>query len=170
MLKRRGVLTAGIVLPLAAGAVSAKGPVPQNPLVGSWSLIEAMTVQKDGQTGPWDGHTRPYTGLIVYGASGMMSVQIATARAPMPPEGDLMKLTADEQLAYLHSYYAYYGKYEFDPVQAIVTHFVQSSLDPTETGIAYHRAVKLVGDVVTLTTMEPNDASGSHNVLSWRRL
>jgi len=170
MLKRRDVLTAGFALPMAAEAASATQPLLPNPLVGSWSLIEAMTVQRDGQTGLWDGHSRPYNGLIVYGAGGIMSVQIATARAPMKSDGDLKKLTSEQQLAYLHSYYAYYGKYAFDPIQSVVTHFVESSLDPTETGIVYHRRVKLAGDVVTLTTMEPNDASGSYNVLSWRRL
>jgi hypothetical protein len=170
MLKRRDVLAAGLVLPMAGGAASAKSTLPNNPLIGSWSLIEAMTVQTDGRTGPWDGHARPYSGLIIYGADGVMAVQIATARAPMASDGDLNALTAEQQLAYFHSYYAYYGQYKFDPVQSVVTHFVKSSLDPTETGIVYHRKVKLDGDIVTLTTMEPNDASGSHNVLNWRRL
>ena len=170
MLKRRDVLAAGVVLPMATQAALAKPATASIPLVGAWSLIDAMTVQTDGQTGPWDDHSRPYKGLIVYGADGMMSVQIATARAPMPSDGDLKKLTAEQQLAYLHSYYAYYGRYEFDPARSVVTHFVETSLDPTETGIVYRRSVKLAGDIVTLTTLEPNDASGSHNVLSWRRL
>ena len=60
MLKRRDVLAAGIVLPMAAQAASAKQqPQPRVPLVGAWSLIDAMTVQKDGQTGPWNDLPRP---------------------------------------------------------------------------------------------------------------
>lgn len=171
MLKRRDVLAAGIALPLTTQAATAKQPLPQPPLVGAWSLIDAMTVQKDGRTGPWEDRPRPYSGLIVYLPNGMMSVQIASARAPLPEGGDFTKLSAELQLAYLQSYYAYYGRYEFDRVQSVVTHFVESSLDPTEIGVAYRRKVKLVDDVVTLTTIPlPTSTSGTHNVLSWRRV
>jgi hypothetical protein len=171
MLNRRDVLTAGIILPLATHTASARAPRQRVPLIGAWSLIDAMTVQKDGRTGPWNDLPRPYSGLIIYAPNGMMSVQIASARSPLPEGGDFMELPAEQRLSYLQSYYAYYGRYEFDRVQSIVTHFVVSSLDPTEIGVAYRRKVKLVGDVVTLTTI-PNakSTSGSHNVLSWRRV
>ena len=169
MFKRRDVLAVGIVLPLAAQA-SVKQAQMGAPLVGAWYLIDAMTVQKDGRTGPWNDLPRPYNGLIVYEPNGMMSVQIASARSPLPKGGDFAKLPAEQQLAYLRSYYAYYGRFEFDGAQSIVTHFVTSSLDPTEIGIVYRRKVKLVGDVVTLTTIpQATDTTGSHNVLSWRR-
>ena len=170
MLNRRDVLAAGIVLPLTTQAASAKQPQPRNPLVGAWSLIDAMTVQRDGRKGPWNDLPRPYNGLIVYGSNGLMSVQIASARSPLPKDSDFTKVAAEQQLAYLQSYYAYYGRYEFDRAQSFVAHFVASSLDPTEIGIVYRRKVKLVGDVVTLTTMpQASSTSGSHNVLSWRR-
>lgn len=171
MLKRRDVLAAGIVLPMATHVASAKHPQPRVPLVGAWSLTDAMTVQKDGRTGPWSDLPRPYSGLIVYEPNGMMSVQIATARSALPESTDFTKLPAEQQLAYLQSYYAYYGRYEFDRVESVVTHFVLSSLDPTEIGGAFRRKVKLVGDVVTLTTIpRATSTSGSHNVLSWRRV
>ena len=171
MLKRRDLLAAGIVLPIAAPAASAKNPRSHVPLVGSWSLIDAMTVQRDGRTGPWNNLPRPYTGLIAYETNGIMAVQIASARERLPEGGDLTKLPTEQRLAYLQSYYAYYGRYEFDADESVVTHFVQSSLDPTEIGVIYRRKVELVGSVVTLTTIpQANSASGSHNVLSWRRL
>lgn len=171
MLNRRDVLAAGIVLPMATHAVSAKHSKQGVPLVGAWSLIDAETVEKDGRTGPWNDLPRPYNGLIVYQPNGMMSVQIASARSPLPEDKDFTKLPAEQQLAYLHSYYAYYGQYEFDRVQSIVTHFVQSALDPTEIGITYRRRVALAGDVVTLTTIpQPTSTTGSHNVLRWRRV
>ena len=170
MLNRRDVLAAGIVLPLTTQAASAKQPQPRSPLVGGWFLIDAVTVQKDGRTGPWNDRPRPYNGLIVCEPNGLMSVQIASARSPLPKDSDFTKLPAEQQLAYLQSYYAYYGRYEFDHLQSVVTHFVASSLDPTEIGIVYRRKVKLVGDVVTLTTIPPvTPTSGSHSVLSWRR-
>lgn len=171
MLKRRDVLAVGLVLPIAAHSASAKQTQPRAALVGAWSLIDAMTVQKDGRTGPWEDRPRPYNGLIVYEPNGMMSVQISSARSPLPEGGDFTKLPAEQQLAYLQSYYAYYGRYEFDQAQSVVTHFVASSLDPAEIGVTYRRKVRLAGDVVTLTTFPTaTSTSGSHNVLSWRRV
>ena len=170
MLKRRDVLAAGIGLPLAGAAAAAKPLHPAVPLVGAWTLIDAMTVQKDGRTGPWNDLARPYNGLIVYQANGLMAVQIASARSLLPETTDFTAIPTDQQLAFLKTYYAYYGRYEFDHATSIVTHFVQSSLDPTEMGAVFQRRVKLVGDVVTLTTIPRASAtSGAHNVLSWRR-
>ncbi|MEO8176621.1 MAG: lipocalin-like domain-containing protein [Sphingomicrobium sp.] len=128
MLKRRDVLAAGFALPLAGAAASAKPPQPTVkptvPLVGAWTLIDAMTVQKDGRTGPWNDLPRPYNGLIVYQPNGMMAVQIATARSPLAESLDFTTVPVEQQLAYLKSYYAYYGRYEFDHATSIVTHFV----------------------------------------------
>lgn len=171
MLQRRDILAAGVILPLAGAAGSAKYANSTTPLIGAWSLIDAMTVQKGGQTSEWHGLPRPYNGLIVYEPSGMMSVQIASVRKPLPEGGEFKKFPAEQQLSYLQSYYAYYGRFEFDKLKSIVTHLVVSSLDPTEIGVVYHRQVKLVGDIVTLTTLPgPTDTTGSHNVLSWRRV
>lgn len=130
-----------------------------------------MTVQKNGRTGPSNDLPRPYSGLIVYESNGLMAVQIASAKSVLSEEGELRKLPAVEQVAYLHSYYAYYGGYEFDHVASIVTHFVASFLDPTELGGVFRWRVKLDGDVVTLTTIpQATSTSDSYNVLSWRRV
>lgn len=171
MLSRREVLAASMVLPTSTAARPAKHPQQRVPLVGAWSLIDAMTVQKDGSTGDWNDLPKPYSGLIIYEANGTMAVQIASRRSALAEGGDFTKLPPEQQLTYLHSYYAYYGRYEFDRAQSVVTHFVASSLDPTEIGVAYRRSVKLVGDVVTLTTIPgPKSTTGSHNVLTWRRI
>lgn len=172
MLKRREMLIGGAALPVAAKATAARPAKPiGRDLEGAWSMVDATTVQEDGQTGPWSGIPGPYSGLIVYQPNGMMSVQIAGARLALPADRDFTKLPAEQQLSYLRSYYAYYGKYSFDEAQTVVTHFVSSSLNPTEIGKVYRRKVKLVGDVVTLTTIPAaTSSSTAYNVLSWRRV
>ncbi|MEO7241021.1 MAG: lipocalin-like domain-containing protein [Sphingomicrobium sp.] len=170
MVNRRNLIGVGLILPMAASSAFAKRRDPSNPMIGTWSLIDATTVFKDGNTTPLNGKAGPYSGIIMYQNNGMMAVQIAYPRKEIAHEADFEKMPADQRLPYLDTYYAYFGRYEFDRAASIVHHFVQSSLDPSEIGIHYLRSVALKGDVVTLTTI-PNEADPkSHNVLSWRRL
>ena len=78
MLKRRDILASGMVLPAAAAAAIPRS-TSDNPLVGTWSLIEATTVNAEGASGPWLGREMS-KGIIIYDASGTVSVQIASAR------------------------------------------------------------------------------------------
>ena len=170
MLDRRNAVTAGLLLPFVGGAASAKRTSAANPLIGSWSLIDAVTVHKDGNQGPWQGMKGPYKGLIIYQDNGMMAVQIALPRAAITEDAEFEKLSAEQRLAYLDSYYAYYGRFEFDQRTSIVHHYVESALIPNEIGVHFQRKVALNGDVVTLTTIPNSPTATSHNVLRWRRV
>ena len=170
MLNRRTVMAAGLILPLAATRASAKRRDPQNPMLATWSLMSASTVHKDGKITPLNGKSGPYSGVIMYQDSGLMAVQIAYPRQGIANDAEFSALPADQRLAYLDSYYAYFGRFEFDPATSVVHHYVQSSLDPSEIGIHYRRKVALKGDVVTLTTIPNEPDPESHNVLSWRRV
>jgi hypothetical protein len=167
MLRRRDVLAAGVMLPSAAKAVPPPQADQPSPLVGAWALIEAVTIAAAGRISPWLGREKG-SGLIIYGATGMMSVQIASARQSLPHETDFLSLPQDQRLPYLDSYYAYFGRYEFDSSLSTVTHFVEASLYPNEVGMTLRRAVALSGNVVTLTT--PTFPDGSRNVLRWSRI
>lgn len=171
MIDRRKALAASLLFPFAASPLAAKPRRDSNnPMLGSWRLMSASTVHKDGKVTPLNGKPGPYSGLIAYQDSGMMAVQIANPRKGIAHDADFAALPADQRLAYLDTYYAYFGRFEFDPATSIVHHFVESSLDPSETGVHYRRKVDLKGDVVTLTTIPNEPDAKSHNVLSWRRI
>lgn len=171
MLNRRHALAAGLILPFSgSGAVGKPRKDPRNPMLASWKLLSASTVRRDGTITPLNGKPGPYSGLIIYQEDGMMAVQIAYPRQGIAHDADFAKLPADQRLAYLDSYYAYFGRYEFDPATSIVHHYVQSSLDPSEIGIHYRRKVALDGDFVTLTTIPNEPNPESHNVLRWQRI
>ena len=167
MLRRRDVLAAGVLLPGAAKAATSPQADRPSSLVGAWSLTEAITIAAAGHVSPWLGREKG-SGLIVYEATGMMSVQIASARQPLPHGTDFLSLPGDRRLPYLDSYYAYFGRYEFDPASSTVTHFVEASLYPDEVGMTLRRTVALSGNIVTLTT--PPFPDGSRNVLRWSRI
>lgn len=167
MLRRREVLAAVVLLPGGGGAAASPRLAPLNSLLGAWSLIDAVTIDAEGRASPWLGRQMA-TGLIVYDASGMMSVQISSARQPLPHDTDFRMLSDEQRLPYLDSYYAYFGRYEFDPVSSTVTHFVAASLYPNEIGMTLRRTVALSGNGVTLTT--PTFPNGTRNVLRWSKV
>jgi Lipocalin-like domain len=156
---RRGLLATTAAL---AGARALAGSSPPPPgahrsglrarLLGAWHLTDAVTVYASGGTGPWYDRPGPYQGLIVYDASGAMSVQIASARAPARSPPEFAAMATAERLAYLQSYYAYFGRFEVDEARSEVRHWVATSLDPTESGVTYTQRMRLAHGRLTLTT------------------
>ncbi len=169
-LTRRGFLATTAVL---SGSRSLRAGEPSGlraRLLGAWRLLDAVTVFANRTTGPWYDRPGPYTGLIVYTSAGTMSVQIASARPPAhgPPALDAM--AAAEQLRYLNSYYAYFGRFEVNEADSAVRHIVESSLDPTEVGLTYTQKVSVARGRLILTTQPWRvGTSWRHSRLTWTR-
>jgi hypothetical protein len=93
-------------------------------LIGAWRLVDFSGDDYAMRTrGP-----RP-TGLVIYDATGVMSLQIMpdvsirTAFAAKEP-------TADEAKSAFTGYQAYFGTYSVDPIARTVTHHLDGNLDP----------------------------------------
>jgi hypothetical protein len=169
-MSRRGFLGATAALTTPAVSRGRKRLGLRARLLGAWRLVDAVTVYANGATGPWYDRPGPYTGLIIYDASGAMSVQIASARPPAasPPEPGAMSAAA--QLKYLHSYYAYFGRFEVDEPRSEVRHFVTSSLDARETGVTYTQNLSLTRDRLILKTQAWRVRGQlRHSRLTWSR-
>lgn len=107
-------------------------------LVGVWQLQDIELVDAQGHTQP-DPFYGPHPGgLLIYDASGWFSVQIASARPAglSLPAGRIgaraAPATVQDALAVLDTYYAYYGRWEFDPATGNVTHHVEHNLLPEQ--------------------------------------
>lgn len=167
---RRSFMATATALSAGRAERGAGGAGLRARLLGAWRLLDAVTVYASGATGPWYDRPGPYTGLITYGASGAMSVQIASARPPARSPPEFAAMGAISQLRYLHSYYAYFGRFEVDETNSEVRHFVDTSLDPTESGSVYIQKVRLAADRMTLTT-QPWKVGNElrHSRLLWAR-
>ncbi len=167
---RRGFLATTSVLSGSRVLRARDGSRLRARLLGAWRLTDAVTVYQTGDTGPWYDRPGPYTGLIIYDVSGAMSVQIASARPAARSPAEFAAMAAADQLQYLQSYYAYFGRFEVVEARAEVRHFVQTSLDPTETGVAYTQKVSLTEDRLTLTTQPWRVGNQMrHSRLTWDR-
>src|ERR1019366_7120069 len=98
-------------------------------------------------------------GLIIYDATGHVSVQIMRDPRPTFESGRDRPETLDEFKTAYGGYYAYFGTYEVNEAEGIVLHHVRGSLWPREVGTEYKRNVALSGNRLILTTT-PFQAAG----------
>lgn len=167
---RRQVLAGSALLPaaLAAGQLHAKPAGLRERMLGSWKLLEPITIDKaTGARSVWDNRPGPYSGMIAYIPNGTMCVHIGSARAVTDKGWD--ELSPDQRLAAADTWYGYFGRFEVDEAKQQVRHIVMGSLQPDEIGRTLVRNVKLSGNLVTLTTETAPDAK-SYNQLTWERI
>jgi hypothetical protein len=131
------------------------GPIKRDQLIGAWRLVSM------DYRGPDNASVDPFyqpdsTGLIIYDASGWMSVHIVgphrqawkvpvSRQAGSPQDGALKSAAFD-------SYYAYFGTWDLDEPRSVVTHHVISALLPAEEGQSYAQQIALENGRLVFTT------------------
>jgi hypothetical protein len=144
-------------------------------LVGAWRLVSIQIMGPDGPvTDPF--YNADPTGILLYQASGWMSVQIVgqprpamEAEASRPPHTETAE---DTQLkaAVLDTYYAYFGTWDYDEATSTVTHQIKSSLIPGESGMSYSQTVALEGENLIFTSRREIAGVATVQKKVWRRI
>jgi hypothetical protein len=125
-------------------------PPPGAALLGAWTLVSAETLRQNGPSTPAFGDR--ITGLLIYDRSGQMSLQIAGERPSVGDVETYEAMSPDERVAFLDSYYAYFGYFDVDEAAHVVTHRIRGSLRPNELGANYRRQFGIDGDRLTLAS------------------
>jgi hypothetical protein len=137
--------------------LGAAEPVTRARLIGAWRLVGMDYSGPNGSTvDPF--YQKGSTGMLIYDASGWMSVHIVgpnrrawdipAARATGASDAAETTLKG----AAFDTYYTYFGTWEFDAQTGVVTHRVASALIPAETGLSYAQSVALEGGRLIFTT------------------
>jgi len=137
-------------------------------LVGTWILVSVQNVREDGSRfSPVGSNPK---GILIYDATGHMSVQIMGSERARFAAGNFLEGTAEENKAAVHGTISYYGTYSVDATTHTVTHHIERSLFPNWDGTNQARTFKLLGDELTLTT-PPVDFPGGSSVghVVWKR-
>jgi hypothetical protein len=147
-------------------------PLRRADLIGAWHLIGMTYAGPDGRTDPF--YQADSTGLIVYDASGWMSVEIGAPRrtkweVPAARRGPPDEKQAPLKAAAFDSYYAYYGTWDFDERTSVVTHHVASALLPSEEGLDYSQAVALDHGRLVFTTHTGSPGREIVRTKTWQR-
>jgi hypothetical protein len=144
-------------------------------LIGAWRLVAIDYV------GPKGTRVDPFyqadsTGIIIYDASGWMSVQIAAPHRQgwEVPASRLTPAVGENEsalkVAAFDSYYAYFGTWKLDEKTATMTHHVASSVVPAENGVDYSQQVSLENGRLVFTTHSGSGAEEITRTKRWERI
>jgi hypothetical protein len=117
-------------------------------LVGQWTLVSVEVVRNEKIEHPLG---RDVSGVLLYGESGAMAVQIMQANRPRFASDDQADGTLAELAAAVGGYVAYFGHYSVDERARTVTHHVAGSLFPNSIGTDQRRDIVLEGGKLTLS-------------------
>jgi hypothetical protein len=141
----------------------------ENFLVGAWRLISFEFRRDDGiVTYPFGEEAR---GSIIYTESNRYSAQLMRRDRPRFAISDQMQGTPDEIEASFKGCISYFGAYELDIENNLITHYVEASLFPNMEGTKQFRLLELIGNRLRLTTPPFKlDGEQAVGILTWERI
>jgi hypothetical protein len=148
--------------------------VTRQQLIGAWRLMSIEYSDSSGQIAdPF--YQANSMGLIVYDSTGWMSVHISAPRRrtfEVPASRSASTIAQDAQLkaAAFDTYYAYFGTWSLDAASSVVTHHVESSLIPAETGLHYAQKAAIEGNRLIFTVCTNRRGEQSVRRKIWERL
>jgi hypothetical protein len=142
---------------------------PRATFLGAWRLEANVFRDEHGaETYPFGEDCR---GLIMYDASGMMSVQMVRADRPLFPSEDIQGLDEDTLRAAFEGLNTYFGRFEVDAERQIVIHHVEGASLPNRFGSRQERRYEFHGDQLLLRS--PQRLLGGKRLtgeLRWRKV
>ena len=157
-----------------AGHVAA-AKLTDEAIFGAWRLVSVDYSGPNGSLVDPVFGPNPQ-GVLIYDRSGWMSVQIVTANRPTmarPASRTSGVVTAeDARLAAqaFNTYYAYFGTWELDAANSVITHHLQASLLTYETGVEYRREATFDGEHLKLIARSQQDGEARQRTLVWMRV
>jgi Lipocalin-like domain len=141
--------------------------------VGAWRLVSIETLRPNGEViFPFYG--KHPEGVLMYDASGWMSVQVVSDPAATVPSDDsreaVMKASDADKSKAFDSYYAYFGTWAVDVAQKTVTHHIRQSLIPGERREDGVRHYAMDRDRLILTAKTHEMGEDHQRKLVWQRL
>lgn len=122
----------------------------EHQFVGTWKLVSMEFVSSDGRrTFPFG---RQAYGILIYDANGNMAVQTLSAGIARFESNDMLGGTAEEIRQAYHGNVSYFGVYEIDAQDHVVTHVVEGSSFPNWIGTRQRRYYSFSEGCLTLKT------------------
>jgi Lipocalin-like domain len=118
-----------LLLCLTSRLMAQSHEAPSKRLIGAWRLISA-----EGKSPVFHFVFDHPRGLIIYDASGRMSVQIANIGDRKPFVNGPAAGTTGEKAAAFDGYNAYYGTYTIDTKNGTITHHIEDGTNPALRG------------------------------------
>lgn len=137
--------------------------------VGSWKLKSSEFQSSNGEVQYPLG--KDAIGILMYDATGSMSVQLMKKERPIFESGDIYNGTPSEIKAAFEGILTYFGMFEIDESKNVITHHVSNSSFPNMKGTSQTRYFEFSNNVLKLKA--PPMIFGSKEIkalLIWERV
>lgn len=160
-------VVSGILLGSPDAWAQQKGKPLKDQLVGTWMLVSADEVGKDGSRKQNFG-PKP-KGIMMFDANGRFSALLMSSSRPKFAGGTRGKGTPEENAAAVRESLAYFGTYSVDEASKTLISNVEGSTFPNSEGQQQKRTI------ISLTAnelkyMNPSTTMGGNAEAVWRRV
>ena len=130
----KNLYAAPIIFLLALSSLClAQPPSQSRKLVGTWELVCVEQIRPNGEALPEPSVKNP-VGLLVYDSTGHMSFQMMRRRSPDFASENDDDGTPDEIKCGFQLYGAYFGRYDVNASDGVITYPIDASLFPNLVG------------------------------------
>jgi len=166
-MKTSALLLFGFVL-CAASAFSQTESEIRDRIVGTWKLVSAIDIMKDGTTRPYPRYGPHGEGFLMYQRDGYMCADLVNPdRAKW---ADPVHTTPEEKVAAADGTFAYCGRYEIDVTQKQLIHIPEVATDPGYVGSRQVRPYVFEGQRLVLSDVEKNDPTVARWKIVWEKV
>jgi hypothetical protein len=154
-----GLLLLGVVL--AAGDAFAQ---TAKDLVGTWTLVSAVTEQGGNKTDTYGPHPK---GILMVDANGRYVIAIARAGLPKVASNNRTTATPEENKAIVGGSITHFGTLSVNAADQTMTFKIETATFPNFDGTEQKRPFTLTGDDLTYTV--PAASGGGTATTVWKR-
>jgi hypothetical protein len=116
--------------------------------IGTWRLVSFEEEQANGEVNfPYGEHP---LGLLIYDGNGNVAVQIMSREREALPATDFSQLDGEKVKAAISGYTAFFGTFDLDDVNRVITHHVTGHVLPGGVGKILPRGYEFSGNRLIL--------------------
>lgn len=130
-------------------------------ILGTWTLVDAVTLLPNGEEFPWVSRREGGTGLLIFSPPGFVSFQVAA----LP----YYVTSPSEARGFADRWFGYFGRFVLDEGRGEISIDVDDSYVLSELTAARPRKIQLEGDMLTMTKPPPPTGEARSNRFRWRR-
>jgi len=165
-MKASASLLFGLLL-CAASAFSQTESEIRDRIVGTWTMVSAEDIMKDGTTRPYPAYGPHGKGYLMYQRDGYMCGDLVNP--DRPKWADPLHTTLEEKVAAADGTFAYCGRYEIDAKKKQIIHLPEVATDPGYVGSRQVRPYVFEGGRLILSDVEKDDPSVARWKIVWEK-
>jgi len=135
-------------------------------VVGAWTLTSLVLDQDGKKSEPYGPGAK---GTVIFTSNGRTAVVITRAELPKFASNNRTTGTPEENKAAMAGSIAYFGTYDVNEADKVVTTHVEASTFPNWVGTDQKRTLEVSGDEMRFTNKSPSMGQGVVTA-SWKRV